>query len=185
MLAAVAVMPLAAGAQAARNNAADVKFMAGMIHHHAQAIEMAMLMKGRTTTPAMLSLGERITISQKDEILMMQTWLKDHGEVVPDPLPHIGMDMGDMPMMPGMLTKAQMAALSKAKGAEFDRLFLTGMIQHHEGAITMVKELFATVGAAQNTAVFRFASDVDADQRAEITRMRALLKSYGSTKPAR
>lgn len=161
-----------------RNNAADVAFMSGMIHHHAQAIEMVALMAGRATTPTLMSLGERINVSQKDEIAMMQQWLRDHDEAVPDPLAHahMNMDMGDAPMMPGMLSKSQMSALAKAKGAAFDRLFLTGMIQHHEGALTMVKELFATNGAGNNTAVFRFASDVDADQRAEITRMRALLK---------
>lgn len=158
--------------------AADVAFMKGMIHHHAQAVEMVGLMEGRTTTPAVRSLGERIDVSQRDEIGMMRQWLLEHGQDAPDPLPHIGMDMGDhaMPMMPGMLTKAQMAALAAANGSDFDRLFLTGMIQHHEGALTMVKKLFATSGAAQNTAIFRFASDVDADQRAEIARMRALLR---------
>jgi uncharacterized protein (DUF305 family) len=174
------VSSLAVGQAAppAKNNAADVAFMAGMIHHHAQAIEMVALMAGRTKTPVLTSLGERINVSQKDEIAMMQQWLRDHGEAVPDPLAHahMNMDMGKQPMMPGMLSKAQMSGLAKAQGAAFDRLFLTGMIQHHTGALTMVRELFAANGAAQNTAVFRFASDVDADQRAEITRMRALLK---------
>ncbi len=156
---------------------ADVSFMQGMIHHHAQAVEMVRLIRARTTSPVLRSLGERIEVSQKDEILMMQQWLREHGQEAPDPLPHIGMDMPghDAEMMPGMLTKAQMAALAKAKGRVFERLFLTGMIQHHEGALAMVKSLFATTGAAQNTAIFRFASDVDADQRAEITRMRAML----------
>lgn len=165
-------------AQSPATSPADVRFMQGMIHHHAQAIEMVNLMAARTKMPAMLSLGERINVSQRDEIAMMQNWLREHHESAPDPLPHLGMDMGDhdMPMMPGMLTKAQMDALAAAKGAEFDRLFLTGMIQHHEGALTMVKELFGTSGAANNTAIFRFASDVDADQRAEIVRMRAMLR---------
>lgn len=185
LLAVAVTLPSPARAQApvAGNSAADVAFMQGMIHHHAQAIEMVALMAGRTKTPAITSLGERITVSQKDEIAMMQQWLREHGETAPDPLAsmHAGMAM-DMPMgndarmMPGMLTPAQMAQLAKTRGAAFDRLFLSGMIQHHIGALTMVKELFATNGAAQNTAVFRFASDVDADQRAEITRMRALLK---------
>lgn len=168
-------MPL--HAQAPATSPADVAFMQGMIHHHAQAIEMVNLMAGRTKTATVLSLGERINVSQRDEIVMMQNWLREHQQSAPDPLPHLGMDMGDhdMPMMPGMLTKAQMTALAAAKGAEFDRLFLTGMIQHHEGALTMVKELFGTSGAANNTAIFRFASDVDADQRAEIVRMRAML----------
>lgn len=178
LLASVSSLALAQAAPATRNNAADVAFMTGMIHHHAQAIEMVALMAGRTKTQALTSLGQRINVSQKDEIAMMQQWLRDHGEAVPDPLAHahMNMDMGDQPMMPGMLSKAQMSGLAKAQGAAFDRLFLTGMIQHHEGALTMVTELFATNGAANNTAVFRFASDVDADQRAEITRMRALLK---------
>jgi len=157
--------------------AADADFMSGMIHHHAQAVEMVRLIRARTTSPVLRSLGERIEVSQKDEIAMMQQWLREHGQEAPDPLPHIGMDMPghDAAMMPGMLTKAQMAALAKARGKAFERLFLTGMIQHHEGALAMVKSLFATTGAAQNTAIFRFASDVDADQRAEITRMRAML----------
>jgi uncharacterized protein (DUF305 family) len=142
-------------------------------------------MAARTTTPAMLSLGERINVSQKDEIAMMQQWLREHGETAPDALASgskgmemdMAMPMGNHQMMaPGMLTPAQMTQLTAAQGAAFDRLFLTGMIQHHTGALTMVRELFATNGAAQNTAIFRFASDVDADQRAEITRMRALLK---------
>ena len=156
---------------------ADVAFMQGMIHHHAQAIEMVALIGARTKSAQMRSLGERINVSQKDEILMMQTWLRAQHQDVPDPFAHMDMDMGDhaMAMMPGMLTKAQMDALAAAQGAAFDRLFLAGMIQHHIGALTMVRELFATTGAAQNTAIFRFASDVDADQRAEIARMRAML----------
>lgn len=156
---------------------ADITFMQGMIHHHAQAIEMVTLMEGRTTTPAVRSLGERIKTTQRDEITMMRQWLVAHGADAPDPLVHVGMNREDhnMPMMPGMLTKAQMAALAAAKEEEFDRLFLSGMMQHHEGALGMVKELFRAPGAAQNTVVFRFASDVDADQRAEIVRMRAML----------
>jgi uncharacterized protein (DUF305 family) len=158
-------------------SAADVRFMQGMIHHHAQAVEMVGLIRSRTTSPLLRSLGERIEVSQKDEIAMMQQWLRDNAQEAPDPLAHLGMDMGgdSAPMMPGMLTKAQMAALGRAKGQAFERLFLAGMIQHHEGALAMVKSLFATTGAAQSTAIFRFASDVDADQRSEITRMRAML----------
>ncbi len=174
LVAAGVAMPLAAQTPAA---AADVAFMQGMIAHHAQAIDMVALIAQRTTTKAMRALGERINVSQKDEILMMQTWLRAQHQDAPDPLAHMDMDMGDhaMAMMPGMLTKAQMDALATAKGVAFDRLFLAGMIQHHTGALTMVRELFATTGAAQNTAIFRFASDVDADQRAEIARMRAML----------
>ncbi|MHB8838282.1 MAG: DUF305 domain-containing protein [Gemmatimonadaceae bacterium] len=178
--AAACAAPAAAGAQAQAANAtsaADVQFMQGMIHHHAQAVEMTMLIAARTKTPTLRSLGERIEVSQRDEIAMMQQWLREHGQDAPDLLPHLGMDMGghDMPMMPGMLTPKQMAELKAARGARFDRLFLAGMIQHHEGALVMVQSLFATSGAAQNTAIFRFASDVDADQRAEIARMKAML----------
>lgn len=184
LAAAVAVAGGAAPAlaQAAVAAPADVAFMQGMIHHHAQAVEMVMLLETRTTDPAMRSLGERIAVSQKDEIAMMQAWLREHGQEAPDPLPHLGMDMGDQHahLMPGMLTKEQMARLAAAQGAAADRLFLSGMIQHHEGALVMVKELFATSGAANNTAIFRFASDVDADQRAEITRMRAMLAARQS-----
>jgi len=172
--------PAAPVAPAPAPNAADVAFMQGMIMHHGQAIEMVALIGTRTTNAVLKSLGERIDVSQKDEIGMMRRWLREHHAAASA---HEGMDMGDHPMlMPGMLTAAQMAALAKARGAEFDRLFLTGMIQHHEGAITMVKELFATTGAAQPTDVFRFASDVDADQRAEITRMRALLSTTARRK---
>lgn len=169
----VTASPVSAQAPAA----ADVDFMRGMIHHHAQAVEMVALIATRTTSAAVRSLGERIDVSQRDEMRSMQAWLREHHQDAPDPVMHMEMDMGehDMPMMPGMLTMGQMAALAAAKGVEFDRLFLSGMIRHHEGALTMVKQLFATTGAAQNTAIFQFASDVDADQRAEIARMRALL----------
>ena len=161
-------------------NAADVAFMQGMIMHHGQAIEMVALIGTRSTNPVLKSLGERIDVSQKDDIVMMGRWLRDHHVA---PSGHEGMDMGGHEMlMPGMLTAAQMTALAKARGAEFDRRFLTGMIQHHEGALTMVKDLFATTGAAQPTEIFRFASDVDADQRAEITRMRALLATKARRK---
>jgi uncharacterized protein (DUF305 family) len=122
-------------------------------------------------------LGQRIAISQRDEIRMMQTWLRDHHEMAPDSLGHMAMPgtaMGDM-LMPGMLTPQQMSALAAAKGPAFDRLFLQGMIHHHEGALAMVKQLLGTNGAAQTSEIFRFASDVDADQRAEIKRMQALL----------
>ena len=183
---ALAFVATALGAQATpaapapAPNAADVSFMQGMIMHHGQAIEMVALIGARTTNPVLRSLGERIDVSQKDDITMMRRWLHDHHVPASE---QAGMDMGDHDMlMPGMLTAAQMTALAKARGAEFDRLFLTGMIQHHEGAVTMVKELFATTGAAQPTDIFRFASDVDADQRAEITRMRALLAAKARRK---
>jgi uncharacterized protein (DUF305 family) len=162
----------------AANDTADVHFMQGMIMHHAQALQMVGLIADHTTRPEMPLLGQRIAISQRDEIRMMRTWLQDHHEMAPDSTGHMaampGMAMGDV-LMPGMLTPAQMAALGAAKGPAFDRLFLQGMIHHHEGALAMVRQLFGTNGAAQTSEIFRFASDVDADQRAEIKRMQALL----------
>ena len=116
-------------------------------------------------------LGLRIEVSQSDEIRMMQRWLQAHRQPLPGPHAH------HMPggLMPGMLTREEMARLAAARGPAFDRLFLEGMIKHHEGALTMVRTLFATAGAAQDPDIFAFASDVDADQRMEIDRMRALL----------
>jgi uncharacterized protein (DUF305 family) len=164
-------------------SAADVHFMQGMIGHHAQALTMVSLIASRTARPDMPLLGQRIAISQRDEIRLMQRWLSDHHEDAPavdtiyTPGGHAmmpGMMMAGA-LMPGMLTDPQMDELAKAKGADFDRLFLTGMIRHHEGALTMVSQLLATNGAAQDPAIFGFASDVDADQRAEIKRMRGML----------
>lgn len=165
-----------------RATQADVTFMQGMIHHHAQAVEMVELLKTRTHSDDMRKLGERIEISQRDEIKMMRHWLQVHGQDAPDPLAHDmgGMDMPGMqtesPMMPGMLTPEEMRRLAAASGTAFDRLFLEGMIKHHGGALTMVKELFATPGAAQDSDIFAFASDVDADQRMEIDRMNGMLR---------
>ena len=150
-----------------------------MIHHHAQAVDMVGLLKTRTNSDDMRKVGQRIELSQVDEIKMMQTWLGSQGQEIPDaPAHHMaGAQMGPLaPMMPGMLTREQMDQLAAAKGPAFDRLFLQFMIQHHQGALTMVKDLFATPGAAQDPSVFSFASDVDADQRAEIARMSAMLK---------
>jgi uncharacterized protein (DUF305 family) len=149
--------------------------MQGMIGHHAQAIEMTDLLGSRTASDAMRKLAQRIQVSQADEIKMMERWLSARGEDVPSAHAHHA--MGAM-LMPGMLTPDEMARLSAAKGREFDRLFLEGMIKHHEGALVMVKELFATAGAGQEADIFAFASDVDADQRAEIDRMRSMLKEY-------
>src|SRR5439155_25163446 len=118
--------------------------------------------------------GERITVSQKDEIAFMQRWLTSRGEEVPDPDAQHHMAAGHMTMMPGMLTDAELAQLEKATGTEFDKLFLQYMIRHHQGALTMVATLSATPGSAQEPEIFRFASDVDADQRAEIDRMQTL-----------
>lgn len=150
--------------------AADVRFMRGMIGHHAQAVEMVELLKSRTRREDVKLLGARIEASQRDEIAMMRGWLDARGQAVPDAHAHHA-----EPSMPGMLTAVQMSALASAAGTAFDRLFLSGMIQHHEGALTMVQELFAAPGAAQDSEMFAFASDVDADQRMEISRMRALL----------
>jgi uncharacterized protein (DUF305 family) len=161
---------------------ADVAFMQGMIHHHQQAVEMVALMEGRTTDRTMTQLGLRIDISQRDEIAFMERWLEARGQEPPrmSGMDHAGMDhaaMGhEMPMMPGMLTPEQMAALEAAEGMEFDRLFLEYMIQHHEGALVMVQDLFASPGAGQESEINRFAADVDADQAMEITRMQRMLE---------
>jgi uncharacterized protein (DUF305 family) len=180
------VTPEAAAARPSYTDA-DVKFMQGMIHHHAQALDMVDLLKTRTNSDDMRKLAERVEISQADEIRMMQKWLEARGQQAPQPpraaagtaSDHAHHMMADMPMMmPGMLNEQQMNQLAAAKGPEFDRLFLEFMIQHHQGALTMVKQLFATPGAAQDSDVFAFASDVDADQRAEISRMSAMLKEY-------
>jgi len=152
--------------------AADVTFMQGMIGHHSQAVEMVALIADRTANPDMKRLGLRIQISQDDEMNMMRKWLQDHGAAVPGP--HSHHEPGGF--MPGMLTPEEMTQLANAKGVEFDRLFLMGMIKHHGGAITMVEELFKTPGAGQEGGIFAFASDVDADQRMEIDRMGAMLK---------
>lgn len=163
----------------AKHTAADTKFMQGMIHHHAQAIEMVELLKKNTTRKDMKMLGLKIEVSQNDEMKMMRNWLKDRGEEVP--MDHGGGHMmmmsagADMAPMPGMLTEKQMKTLAAAKAAAFDKLFLEGMIQHHEGALTMVDELFATPGAGQESIIFDFATHVDADQRMDISRMRGML----------
>jgi uncharacterized protein (DUF305 family) len=152
--------------------AADVKFMQGMIGHHAQAIEMVELLKARSTWEDMKKLGMRIEVSQEDEIRMMQRWLEVRGQPLPDPHAH---HKGGH-LMPGMLTADEMARLGGAKGAEFDRLFLEGMIKHHGGALVMVEELFASPGAGQESDIYAFASDVVADQRMEMERMAAMLR---------
>lgn len=162
---------------------ADVEFMQGMIMHHAQAIEMTALIDSHTENKDLRSLGARINRSQSDEIKFMQRWLAVRGEPVSMPLQkmdadHQRMDMSheSIHLMPGMLTPEQMETLRKAKGAEFDHLFLTGMIQHHNGALTMVKDLFDTAGAGQDAELFNFATDVDTGQRAEIRIMQSMLE---------
>jgi uncharacterized protein (DUF305 family) len=151
---------------------ADIKFMQGMIGHHAQAIEMTEMLATRTNSEDLRKLAERIQISQDDEIHMMQTWLAVRGQQVPD---RNELHRHGATLMPGMLTPDEMKQLADARGAEFDKLFLEGMIKHHGGALTMVQELFASPGAGQDSEIFAFASDVDADQRMEIDRMTALL----------
>ena len=151
---------------------ADVKFMQGMIGHHAQAVEMVAMINERTQNQDLKMLGLRIQVSQDDEMDMMRKWLQARGEQVPGP--HAHHEPGGF--MPGMLTPEEMTALAAARGKEFDRLFLMGMIKHHGGAITMVEELFKTPGAGQDGDIFAFASDVDADQRMEIERMGMMLR---------
>jgi uncharacterized protein (DUF305 family) len=155
--------------------AADIRFMQGMIGHHAQAVEMVALLPTRTTNEDVKQLALRIELSQADEIAMMEQWLAAHGQPRPDPHAHHGHGAA---LMPGMLTPEEMTRLAAATGPAFDRLFLEGMIQHHQGAITMVQALFEEPGAGQDSDIYAFASDVDADQRMEIERMRRML--YGS-----
>ena len=151
---------------------ADVKFMQGMIHHHAQAIDMVTLLETRTQSDDMKRFALRIQLSQDDEIKMMRRWLEVRGQEVPGEHAH---HMPAAPLMPGMLTPEEMTRLAAATGPAFDRLFLEGMIKHHAGAITMVQQLFNTPGAGQDSEIYAFASDVDADQRMEIERMGAML----------
>ena len=161
---------------------ADVQFMQGMIMHHAQAVEMTALIASHTENKELRSLGARISSSQSDEIKLMKRWLAARGERMSLDMP--GMDMSrhlsHQQLMPGMLTPEQMEALRKARDAEFDHLFLTGMIQHHDGALTMVKDLFDTAGAGQDADVFNFATDADNTQRAEIKIMQSMLDKKSS-----
>ncbi|MGZ4889057.1 MAG: DUF305 domain-containing protein [Candidatus Angelobacter sp.] len=153
--------------------------MQGMILHHAQAVEMTALISSHTENKHLRSLGARISSSQSDEIKFMRRWLAARGEPVSMTMPGMkDMDRSGHPMslMPGMLTLEQMEALRKAKAGEFDHLFLTGMIQHHNGALTMVKDLFDTPGAGQDAELFDFATDVDTGQRAEIRIMQTMLE---------
>ena len=158
-------------------SAKDAEFMQGMIMHHEQAVEMTALIESHTDNKDLRSLGARIRHSQSDEIKFMKRWLETRSQSTSMPMHHMpGMDMSSHNMlMPGMLTAKQMDALRKAKGAEFDRLFLTGMIQHHDGALIMVKDLFDTAGAGQDAELFNFATDVDSGQRAEIRIMQTML----------
>jgi uncharacterized protein (DUF305 family) len=163
---------------------ADIDFMSGMIGHHAQAIVMSKWAPTHGASSSVQTLAARIINSQQDEIRTMQQWLRDRQLPVPDG--HAGMmmmngsnmSMGDMkgePLMPGMLSDAQMKELDAARGRDFDLLFLRDMIQHHEGAITMVKQLFDSYGAGQDEIVFKLATDANVDQATEIARMQKLL----------
>ena len=181
--------PATAGIATREPAESDTKFMQGMILHHSQAVEMTALMGSRTHSKALLAFGKRISISQTDEMNFMKQWLEDRGKPVPaahDQMAHMNhmpgmthsgqMDMGSMGMMPGMLTPEQMKALAKASGAAFDRLFLTGMIQHHTGALVMVDDLLSKPGAGQDPQLFDFATDVENTQSAEINIMKGMLK---------
>ncbi len=156
----------------------DTRFMHHMIAHHGQALVMTKLVPQRSNTPGFRLLSERIEISQQDELALMRRWLQQRGK----PMPMDGDHMMHM-AMPGMLSEAQLASLAAARGAEFERLFLNLMIRHHEGALTMVRELLGSQGAAQDSEVYRLASDIDADQRAEIARMRSMLNAMAARPP--
>ena len=158
----------------------DVEFMQGMIHHHAQAVEMTALIAERTKHNGIIGLGNRISQSQADEIEFMKRWLIERGKKTTMQMAGMKHKSGkhddQMMMMPGMLTPKQMEALRNSKGAKFDRLFLEGMIQHHVGALVMVDDLFKAAGAGQDAEIFTFATDVDSTQRAEIKIMRSMLE---------
>jgi uncharacterized protein (DUF305 family) len=158
---------------------ADVHFMSGMVPHHAQAVLIAKWAPSHGAGAALRVLCERIVVAQSDEIATMRSWLRERGEPVPDSnATHFRMKMNGVEhemLMPGMLNPEELAQLDRARGTEFERLFLTFMIRHHEGALTMVNDLFASPGAAQDEIVFKFASDVFADQTTEIERMQKML----------
>lgn len=177
------VLPATTRAILPPRSAKDVEFMQGMIMHHAQAVEMTALIKSRTANREVSLIGAKISQSQADEMKFMKRWLEARGESAEMPMPKMNMSGMNMSsrhnhkeiLMPGMLSAKQMEDLKNAKGAEFDELFLKGMIQHHEGALVMVKEMFETAGAGQDAELFNFATDVDSGQRAEIRIMQTLL----------
>ena len=159
---------------------ADVDFVSGMIGHHAQAVLMAGWAQSHGASPSVQGLCERIVVAQRDEIRFMQRWLRERNLPVPDgDTSHMMMAGMEMKLMPGMLTPEQLTALDKARGADWDRLFLQDMIQHHNGAIEMVETLFASQGAVQDEDIFKFASDVHVDQITEVNRMTLMLQSMG------
>ena len=192
LMSALALTTLAAGAGAAQQaasdsgrppyNAADVRFMSGMIDHHAQAILMAGWAPSHGASASVRALCERIVVGQRDEIALMQRWLRERGLPVPSGEANHDHDMAGMghELMPGMLTPDQLAQLDAARGTEFDRLFLTFMIQHHQGAITMVNQLFSANGATLDDLIFKYASDVNVDQTTEINRMGRMLAAMSS-----
>jgi uncharacterized protein (DUF305 family) len=175
-----------------RYTGADIHFMTGMIHHHAQAIEMSHLAPSRGATGSVQTLASRIINAQQDEIATMQRWLRDRGQPVPELhetatggiMVHGG-SHEHMHDMPGMISPEQLRQLRESRGETFDRLFLTFMIEHHRGAVTMVQTLFATDGAGQDEEVFRFASDVQVDQATEVARMELMLRALPSGEGAR
>jgi uncharacterized protein (DUF305 family) len=172
-------LPSSTSAIPPKASQADIDFMQGMIMHHSQAVEMTALIPSHTDNQAVHLLGARISLSQSDEMRFMKRWLIERGQstlMAMEGMPDMDKSGHAMALMPGMLTPAQMEALRNARGAEFDHLFLTGMMQHHGGALTMVKELFDTPGAGQDAELFDFATDVDNGQRAEIKIMENLLK---------
>ena len=166
---------------------ADIDFMSGMIHHHAQALVMSRMAPTHGASAAIIRLTERIINAQNDDIRLMSNWLRDRNQPVPDPNPTgMPMEHGGMAhtmLMPGMLTAEQMQQLDAARGEEFDRLFLSGMIEHHRGAVVMVKELFSAQGAGQDETMFKFAADVEVDQSTEIKRMVTMMLEMGATDP--
>jgi uncharacterized protein (DUF305 family) len=171
---------------------ADVRFMSGMIGHHAQAIVMSRWAPTHGASPTVRTLAERIINAQQDEITLVQQWLRDRGKPVPDPLHAAAMPgmegmQHDHELMPGMLTETQLRELDAARDSVFDRLFLTYMIRHHNGAIAMVRDLFGHTGAGQDEIVFKFANDVNVDQSTEVARMQRMLATilFGSAAPRR
>ena len=155
---------------------ADIHFMSAMIAHHAQAIDIARWAPTHGASAPLQILAERVINAQRDEIALMQQWLRERRLPVPEATATMTMGgSGHVHQMPGMLTAAQLQQLDQARGKEFDRLFLTFMIQHHQGAVTMVKDLFGSQGAALDDTVFKLASDISADQTSEIDRMQQML----------
>jgi len=175
------ILPSTTRAKLPPRSAKDAEFMQGMIMHHGQAVEMTAMIESRTQDKEIRLLGAKISQSQSDEINFMKRWLEMRGEKIEMPMANMNMDgmnhshHQNHSLMPGMLVPKRMEELKKANGAEFDRLFLKGMIEHHEGALVMVRDLFETAGAGQDAELFNFATDVDTGQRGEIKIMQMML----------